>query len=149
MTIDELHTWLLKNRLRVATGLSSTTSCTCCAAGAYPAGTAVLGTALGIKPVLHVDTEGRLVNIAKARGRRKAMSMLIDDMKSGRSGENGGRVFVVHGDCEDDATFLAGLPPTPSRTRRLKSSPSGRSSARTPVPASSGLSISAKDNIFT
>lgn len=41
---------------------------------------AVLGTMLSVKPVLHVDKEGRLVPIAKVRGRKQSLKALLDGM---------------------------------------------------------------------
>lgn len=70
---------------------------------------AVLGTILQLKPVLHVDEQGRLIPINNARGRKKAIKMLVDYMveKCGDTAPN--KVFISHGDCEEDALYLAEL----------------------------------------
>ena len=70
--------------------------------------TAVAGTMLAIKPVLHVDNEGHLINIAKARGRRASIHALFDKMKATYTGEVK-HVFISHGDCLEDAEYLASL----------------------------------------
>ena len=70
--------------------------------------TAVVGTMLGIKPVMHVDNEGHLINVAKARGRRAAVDALFDKAKNTMIGERANSsVFISHGDCIEDAEYLA------------------------------------------
>ena len=68
---------------------------------------AFVGTVLGIKPVLHVDNEGRLISVTKARGRKAALNTLID--KCGELGEDikNGTIFISHADCKDDADNIA------------------------------------------
>ena len=71
--------------------------------------TAVLGGMLNIKPILHVDDEGKLVPIGKVRGRKKSLLELADlmDRKIGRYGQSCDTIFISHGDCREDAEFLA------------------------------------------
>ena len=76
--------------------------------GRVSAVTAVAGTMLSIKPVLHVDNDGHLINIAKARGRRASIHALFDKMKATFTGEYRD-VFISHGDCIEDASYLASL----------------------------------------
>lgn len=76
--------------------------------GRVSAVTAVAGTMLSIKPVLHVDNDGHLINIAKARGRRASIHALFDKMKATFTGEYRD-VFISHGDCIEDARYLASL----------------------------------------
>ena len=76
--------------------------------GRVSAATALVGTMLQIKPVLHVDDEGHLINVAKARGRKASILALADKMgQTALPGEND-TVFICHGDCEEDAQYLAG-----------------------------------------
>ncbi len=70
--------------------------------------TAVVGTVLNIKPILHVDDEGRLVNIGKVRGRKKSvqeLAVLMDD-KLGSYKDSIDTIFISHGDCLSDAEYL-------------------------------------------
>ncbi len=71
--------------------------------------TAVLGSVLGIKPVLHVDEEGRLIPIGKVRGRKQSLNQLVEKMKSKISGMENPIFFISHGDCEEDAKYVADL----------------------------------------
>jgi len=70
---------------------------------------AVVGTALKIKPVLHVDDEGRLVLLNKQRGRIKALKELVRLMKESADADTDQTVFISHGDCEDEAKQLGGM----------------------------------------
>lgn len=71
--------------------------------------TAVVGSLLNIKPVLHVDNEGKLVAIGKVRGRKKALQELVKLMeeKLGSYYDKCHTIFISHGDCESDAQYLA------------------------------------------
>ena len=62
---------------------------------------------LSIKPVLHVDDEGRLISVSKARGRRASLMALVDRMEATALDPAGGTVFISHGDCEGDALLVA------------------------------------------
>jgi len=76
--------------------------------GRVSAATALFGTMLSIKPVLHVDDLGRLINVDKARGRRASLTALADRMEQLAIDPGRQTVFISHGDCLDDAQFLAG-----------------------------------------
>ena len=77
--------------------------------GRVSAATALVGTMLQIKPVLHVDDEGHLINVAKARGRKAAIEALAKKVgETGLPGEND-TVFISHGDCIDDVKILEAI----------------------------------------
>ena len=109
MSLDEMQDWLLENRLNVCHWFIVDDLLHLLRGGRISAGSAVVGTALSIKPVLHVDSEGCLMNVAKARGRRKAISILIDHMADGWLPEICTSVFIGHGDCLQDAEYIAEL----------------------------------------
>ena len=70
---------------------------------------AVVGTALGIKPLLHVDDDGHLINVGKTRGRKQALTWLVDRMAD-RIGDNkNDKIFISHSACYEDAKFVADL----------------------------------------
>ena len=76
--------------------------------GRVGAATAVLGTVLGIKPIMHVDNEGKLVKTTTARGRRASIDALCEKAKMGALDAKAKLVaFISHGDCEEDAKYLA------------------------------------------
>ena len=77
--------------------------------GRISAATAVVGTMLQIKPVLHVDEEGRLVNMLKGRGRKGAMDALVKKLDELGEGYDNSTVFLCHGDCLAEAEQLKAL----------------------------------------
>ena len=77
--------------------------------GRISATTAVVGSMLQIKPVLHVDNEGHLINIGKARGRQASLKALVDKMEKTVTEEGKKTVFISHGDCRKDAVAVADM----------------------------------------
>ena len=77
--------------------------------GRISATTAVVGSMLQIKPVLHVDNEGHLINIGKARGRQASLKALVDKMEKTVTEEGRKTVFISHGDCRKDAVTVADM----------------------------------------
>lgn len=77
--------------------------------GRISGATAIVGSMLGIKPVMHVDNEGHLINVDTARGRKASLKALAD--KAGELGVDLGiqTVFISHGDCIEDANYLADI----------------------------------------
>ena len=69
--------------------------------------TAVLGTIINVKPVLHVDNEGHLINISKVRGRKQSLNALVDNMGTHLCDEfKNDIVFIGHGDSLEDAEYV-------------------------------------------
>lgn len=77
--------------------------------GRISAATAMLGTALKLKPVMHVDIEGHLVPVDRVQGRKNSLKAIARKMAETYLPEGLDQVFIGHGDAEDDARFLAGL----------------------------------------
>lgn len=71
--------------------------------------TAIVGTLANIKPILHVDKAGHLINIGKCRGRKKSLIELVNYMeqKIGKFATEKQTIFISHGDCKEDAEFVA------------------------------------------
>ena len=67
---------------------------------------ALVGTMLGIKPVLHMDNEGHLVKVSQARSRKGALKALVDKYTELALEPGSGTVFISHGDCMDDVDRL-------------------------------------------
>ena len=75
--------------------------------GRVSAATAVVGTMLQIKPVLHVDNEGHLINVAKARGRKASLTALVDKVGELAEDPASQTMFISNSDCLKDAQFVA------------------------------------------
>ena len=75
--------------------------------GRISAATAILGTTLQIKPVMHVDDEGHLIPVEKAQGRRTSLKAIARKMQESGVGLESQKVYIGHGDAKRDAEFLA------------------------------------------
>ena len=75
--------------------------------GRLSGATAVVGTILGIKPLLHMDNDGKLVSYSKTRGRKNAINELLDRMEKTGIDLEKQDVFVTHADCISDAEYAA------------------------------------------
>ncbi len=67
----------------------------------------IVGNAIGIKPVLHVDNEGHLVSVQKVRGRRTAIETLVKKYEELADDKEGATLFISHADCERDVKMFA------------------------------------------
>jgi len=77
--------------------------------GRVSAATAVVGSMLKIKPVLHVDDAGHLIPVGKAMGRKKSISALVARMQARQDLKDGDPIFISHGDCIEDVEYLISL----------------------------------------
>lgn len=75
--------------------------------GRISGATAAIATVLQIKPVMHVDKEGRLVAVEKVQGRRKSLKSLVDHMAASVDKEKTEVVFIGHCDARKDAELVA------------------------------------------
>lgn len=74
--------------------------------GRVSTATALLGTMLGIKPVLHVDQDGHLIPVSKVRGRKQSLDTLVSKMAASAVDPKEQTVFISHGDCLEDAKYV-------------------------------------------
>ena len=106
-TIEEAAAFAEENRLHLCHWFTVDDLFFLKRGGRVSAATALVGSALGIKPVLHVDNEGHLINVSKARGRKNSILALVDRMEQSAIDPAKQTIFISHGDCRDDAEFLA------------------------------------------
>lgn len=105
-TMDEILTWLDENRTKLVHWFTVDDLEHLRRGGRISGAAALVGGMLGIKPVLHVDNEGRLVPMEKVRGRRKALDRLVDHMAETAVDPAHQTVFINHADCEEDARYV-------------------------------------------
>ena len=106
MDFDALADWCENNKLNLCHWFTVDDLMFLKRGGRVSAATALVGTMLQIKPVLHVDDEGRLINVSKARGRKASIEALAKKVgETGLPGEND-TVFISHGDCMEDVQTL-------------------------------------------
>ena len=106
MEFDALADWVEDNKLNLCHWFTVDDLMFLKRGGRISAATALVGTMLQIKPVLHVDDEGHLINVAKARGRKASIDALAKKLgETGLPGAND-TVFISHGDCIEDVKIL-------------------------------------------
>ena len=77
--------------------------------GRISAATAIVGTMLKVKPVLHVDNEGHLINMFKVRGRKASLEAIADKLGELGGNYDNSTVFLCHGDCIEDAKYVENI----------------------------------------
>ena len=110
-SIEECYAWALEHRLNICHWFTVDDLMFLKRGGRVSAVSAVFGTALGIKPVMHVDVDGTLKVVDKVRGRRKSISALLDHLVNSTPVEPLSQrpIYISHGDCYDDAKLLADM----------------------------------------
>lgn len=105
--INEVYNWVLDNRLHLCHWFTVDDLFFLKRGGRVSGSAAVLGTILGVKPIMHMDNEGRLILVEKARGRKRSLDTLIDRMQKTAIEPQNQTVFITHGDCIEDAEYVA------------------------------------------
>ena len=107
LTAAELAKWVEDNRLTVCHWFTVDDLNFLKRGGRVSATTALLGTMLSIKPIMHTSDEGKLVPVSKARGRKAAIAALLDKIETLGIHPERQTMFICHADCEEDAKAVA------------------------------------------
>lgn len=106
LTLDEMVHWAEQSHLHIGQWFTVDDLNHLRRGGRISSVAAMAGTALGIKPILHVDSEGKLVAAAKVRGRKKSMEALIERIAQTGINPAEQTILVGHGNSEKDAKQL-------------------------------------------
>lgn len=109
MSIEELHEWVIENRLHLCHWVTVDDLNHLKRGGRINPLTATIGTALSMKPIIHVDDEGSLMPVTNVRGRKKSLHTLVDHMAETAINPEEQVVFIAHGDNYKDAIQLEKL----------------------------------------
>ena len=109
MALDELHTWVEENKLHLCHWFTVDDLMYLKRGGRISAATALVGTMLKVKPVLHVDNEGHLINMFKVRGRKASLEAIANKLGELGKDYDNSTVFICHGDCLADAQYVEGI----------------------------------------
>ena len=107
MAIEDNAEWILNNRNNLCHWFTVDDLFFLKRGGRISAATAVVGTALSIKPVLHVDDDGHLIQMENVRGRKKSLDALVSHMQESIVEPDKQSVYISHGDCLKDAQYVA------------------------------------------
>ena len=106
-SIDEVADFIYKNRLKLVHKFTVDDLFFLKRGGRLSGGVAVIGTILQIKPVLHVDDNGKLISQAKVNGRKKSLNAIFENFKENVVDPENQVLAICHGDCLEDAEYLA------------------------------------------
>ena len=104
-SLSETAQWIMENRQHMAHWVTVDDLDFLRRGGRLSATAAYFGGMLKIKPIIHVNFEGKLIPVEKVQGRKRALKTLAQKVKELAQPQDGQTVFVSHGDCEDDARY--------------------------------------------
>ena len=107
MSVEELADWVEQNKLHVCHNVTVDDLHHLQRGGRVSKTAAVLGTMVQIKPIIHVDDEGKLQVIGKERGRKRSIQKIVDMSVERSKGWDNEIIMITHGDCPEDAEYLA------------------------------------------
>ena len=108
-SLEEIAAWVEENKLHICHNVTVDDLFHLHRGGRVSKATAVLGTMVKIKPIIHMDNEGKLMVIGKERGRKKSIVNLVDRMEKQMGDYDNSVCMITHGDCEEDALYLKSL----------------------------------------
>ena len=108
-SIEEVYQWLLDNRLHLCHWFTVDDLFFLKRGGRVSQASAIVGSILSIKPVMHVDDEGHLILMEKVRGRKKSLEGLVKHMEETVIDPENQHIFISHGDCLEDAQYVEKL----------------------------------------
>ncbi len=109
LSLTELYQWVEDNKQHLCHWFTVDDLMYLKRGGRINTATALLGTMLNVKPVLHTDSSGHLVNVSKVRGRKESIQALAKKMGELGADYDNSTVFICHGDCLEDANYLESL----------------------------------------
>lgn len=108
-TIEEVAQWVEDNKLHICHNVTVDDLNHLHRGGRVSKTTAVIGTLVQIKPIIHMDNEGKLQVIGKERGRKKSLNKIVDMAVEQSEDWENDIVMITHGDCIEDAEYVAKL----------------------------------------
>ena len=106
---EEVHQWVEKYKFHICHQFTVDDLNYLKRGGRISGVTAAIGTALAIKPVLHLDNDGRLTSIHKVRGRKASLRTLVEKMQATAFTDIEQTIYISHGDCLSEAMYVAEL----------------------------------------
>jgi DegV family protein with EDD domain len=106
---EDLVAWVEANKLRAIHWFTVDNLNHLRRGGRLSGASALIGSVLSIKPVLHVNNEGRLIPVEKVKGRRHALRSLVDQMEKSVFDSGNQVIYIHHGDAVEDAESVAAM----------------------------------------
>ena len=108
-SIDETAKWVMENLQKVVHWFTVDDLQFLRRGGRVSATSAYLGGIMKIKPILHVNEEGKLIPREKVQGRKRSLRTLYDKVKEFAKEPEKQTIFISHGDCLEEAEWLASI----------------------------------------
>lgn len=108
-TIEETANWVEENKLHICHNVTVDDLFHLHRGGRISKASAVLGSVVQIKPIIHMDENGKLQVIGKERGRKKSLNKIVDMAADQIKGWDNDIAMITHGDCLEDAEYVAKL----------------------------------------
>lgn len=108
-TIEEVEAWVEENKLHICHNVTVDDLNHLQRGGRISKTAAVLGTMVQIKPMIHVADDGSLQVVGKERGRKRSLNRIVDKAVEQSKGWEQDIVMITHGDCLEDAQYVAEL----------------------------------------
>ncbi|BFK88656.1 DegV family protein [Pseudoflavonifractor gallinarum] len=105
-SLEEVRDWAEANKLKLCHWVAVDDLAHLKRGGRISATTAFVGGMLNIKPIIHVDNEGHLINVGKVRGRSASLKYLVDEMGKRITDPQEQVIFISHSDCLEDAKVV-------------------------------------------
>jgi len=105
-SIEQVYKWQVDNTLKICHWFTVDDLFFLKRGGRISAATAVAGTVLGIKPIMHTDNNGKLIKVDTARGRKSSLDYLVNKLGETAIKPENQRIFIGHGDCFDDLKYI-------------------------------------------
>lgn len=106
-SIETVRDWVEDNKMKVCHWVTVDDLMHLKRGGRISAATAMVGTMLQIKPIIHVDDEGKLDTVGKARGRKAALDFLVKKVVDTAIDPAEQTMFFSHSDCREDVEYMA------------------------------------------
>lgn len=106
---DEIIKWVEDNKLKAIHWFTVDDLNHLKRGGRISAAAAAVGSLLAIKPVMHVNDAGQLIPVSKAKGRKKSIKELFENLEKHIVNPEEQVIFISHGDCIEDAETLASM----------------------------------------
>ena len=106
MSIEDLKDWLNNNKLTFNHWFTVDDLVYLKRGGRVSSTAAFVAEVLDIKPLMHVDDEGRLIPVAKVRGRKKALRSMCNKFLENAVDPSNQMIMISHGDCLKEALQL-------------------------------------------
>lgn len=108
-TIEETAQWVEENKLHICHNVTVNDLFHLHRGGRISKTSAVLGSVVQIKPIIHMDENGKLQVVGKERGRKKSLNKIVNMAEEQIKGWDNDIAMITHGDCLEDAEYVAKL----------------------------------------